>query len=307
MDLDDEIRRARPSGPDPEPEVVERHRQELASATREASPHLTPRARGRGIGARLSPGRITATAGVAILAMTAVGIVLLGGNGERAAKPHEDGGPWHAGFATEMQRYSTFEYTPLTGFGTTLPEVAADGLESGGQRYVPDLVGAGEVTDLRLGYQAVQSNPGDGTEDVLQHMYLAVEPTGVLAGREPDSGEVLVDLLAPPIDRETGSRGVEELREDVIGGEVLFMLTAETVGASLASDEELRDEDVGRPSTSEPVYRPLVPTLLLGRDPESKLVAPLLTDEVIEDDRANIEFAERAFGSEVAGFTSATR
>lgn len=193
-------------------------------------------------------------------------------------------------FAREYQRYSAFDLTPMSEAGVSLVDVAG-GTSFGGEPVDGDLVGSGRVTDLRLGYAEQFTNAGDGSTSELRHMLMAVEPSRITEGEDRFEGRevILIDLLAPPVDRETGDRALGELAEAIVGSPVTFILSEVKPQDAAADDERIVDEQSGRDS-GEAVFAPTLPSTLLGVEAETAF--PLITDEKIDNSKENLEFLE---------------
>lgn len=249
------------------------------------------RIRQAALGARLGGVRIGHRTGY-LAAIAALGIL---GGGTcvllRDSHPQPEGA--HAdpqAFAAAFQRYSVSEVSSMNELGATLPELA-DGVAVQSDEIDGDVVGSGTVTDLRLAYAETFANPGDGSTSELRHMYLAVDPRTVTQGRESlgQAGEVLIDLPAPPVDRRTDDRGLDEMRGAIVGSRVVFVLDESRPGDAAAQDESIADPAAGR-SAAEPIFAASFPSTLIAV--EGGDAFPLLTDEVIPASRPNLRFLE---------------
>jgi len=201
----------------------------------------------------------------------------------------EDASPEPRQFASEFQKFAAFEVIPLSELNLTLWEVA-DGARIQSDSIEGDVVGAGTVVDLRLAYAESFENSGDGSTSELRHMFLVVEPeTLVNEDAETErSSNILIDLPAPPVDAQTGDRGLDELRDSILGSEVAFILTETTPEKAAADDEEIIDAPSGDSGGS--IFQPALPSTLIAVDEGSAF--PLLTDEELADSRSNIGFLE---------------
>lgn len=213
----------------------------------------------------------------ALVAVIVVVVALPGGGGSRDATQNRS----LASFAAEIQSYTQLDFEHLADLGLTLQDVAGKA----------DVVGTGRIVDIRLGYE-------EG--DALQHMFLVVQPDRLASGETllGESGEVLVDRNAPPVDRETGSRGIEELREIVVGSpeRVAFMLSP-TPPSTYANSP---NEYAGR-AKDDPIFWPTHPSSLFALDEQGGVAYPLVTDEKLEDSPANLDALEQ-LGATVDSF-----
>ena len=176
--------------------------------------------------------------------------------------------------AAVFQSISALDYEPLAAEGSSLEDVARQS----------DVVGAGRIVDVRLGYT---ETIGGGEASELQHMLIVVEPDRVTTGTDllGQSGRVFVDQAAPPIDAETGTRHVEELRAEAVASQerVAFMLDRVPDGAL----DNPTDEFEGR-SKDDPLLWATHPASFLAADEAEKVAYPLLVDESIQTTDENL-------------------
>lgn len=179
--------------------------------------------------------------------------------------------------AVKIQLGSASDYEELATAKQTLFDIARQS----------DVVGVGEIVDVREGYRE-KITGGEPIE--LQRMLFVIQPLRLLKGADAlgASGQVFIDHDAPPLDVQTGSRGIDGIRKAAVGSRVVFLLSP---GPDRGSGERL-DEFAGR-AQDDPLFLPTHPASFLGIDAERRIAFPLLTDEKIVSDRGNLQpFAE---------------
>lgn len=235
---------------------------------------------------------------ILVLGTVALAAVFLGGEGETPPDGNE-----LARFSQEYQFYEHNDYTPLADRGFTLQDVV-DGFETqGGAPRRADLVGAGTVTDLRWGFSEVLKFD-DGSDARMRNMYLVIDPSIVSTGDDllGDSGEVIVELSAPPSiqgDPEASQNRLEPLRE-IIGQEVAFFLVETDPREIVNADTDIEDVDAGR-QEDDRLFVPASPGTLLGVDDGRAF--PLLSNEQFENRDENLSLL-RQLGLDVNEFTT---
>lgn len=205
-------------------------------------------------------------------------------------------------FRDETARNVLSEVPPLSSKDITLEELEAGTESLNTEPLKSDVIGIGKVVDLRLAYKEVFKNEGDGSTDEIQHMFLVVEPDTLESGAEllGESRQVLIDVIAPPIDRKTGDRGLDELRNVLVGApeRVAFFLSA----SDIADRDNPADVFAGR-SEDDPLLVPTHPSVVLALDEEARVAFPLLEFGRLEAVPGNLAYL-RSLGAEVDRFAS---
>lgn len=165
-------------------------------------------------------------------------------------------------FRQTLSSYSSADFTSLAAADLSLEDVEREAR----------IVGIGRISDVRLAYE---------DDDGLQHMYIVIEPESIEKGSDDlgTSGEVLIDEIAPPLDVQTGDRGLDQLREQVTASpeRVAFLL-------SPAPDV---DSDQGK-ATDDPVLEAAQPSSVVAINEDTGVAFPLLTDEKIRNSAENL-------------------
>lgn len=275
MDEFEQLRRFRADLSAPDDRDVSRVREALAEAIEEERSHGSSVRSGS---SRIEPRWRRALAGVvAAAAVIAVALVAFLPSDGDESEPAESTSLRDVGAG--IQSYTSLDYDHLDTLGVTLRDVAAgadiDAERFGYSRLDADVVGIGRIVDVRLAYSSA-----------LDHMFLAVKPDRLSEGADllGESGEVLVDVIAPPIDRATGSRGIAELRQAAVASpdRVAFMLSA------VPPEGNPSDEFAGR-ATDDPLLRPTHPSSFFGLDEQARVAFPLLADEKLENVPGNVD------------------
>lgn len=190
--------------------------------------------------------------------------------------------------ATQLQRTgSHLDYEPLETVGS-LRDVLV----------MSDVAGVGRVTDIRLAYGEAL---GGGEAEVLQHMFVVLEPEQLAKGGSllGESQEVLLDQPAPPADAETGTRDLESVEAGLVdAGPVAFLLNVKPPGTV----REYVSEFDGR-NPDDPLFWPAHPSSVLMVDEDERRAWPLLTDELVADSPANLG-AMADLGFEIESFST---
>ncbi len=201
----------------------------------------------------------------------------------------DDGSPDPRRFASTFQSYTAFDYTPLINLGFNL-DSASDGITVNDHRLPVDLVGMGTVVDVRLSFVESTPNP-DGTAEEFQHMAVVVKPSS-------GGDDILIDTAAPPIDRETGERGMDVMKDSLVGAQLVYILSATSPQEETSTDSSVVRNQIGDAD----LYETLHPSTLLAV--EGRVAFPLLTDEDLADSRKNLGFF-RDQGVDVQELTTA--
>lgn len=186
------------------------------------------------------------------------------------------------GVAKVLQGSLALDYEPLEVQNLSLTDVAKQS----------DIVGVGKIVDVRLGYETrFLTEDGDVAPDSVRRMFIVIQPDELAAGADllGKSGEVLLDVPAPAVNRDTETRGVDELKTSAVEapGRVLFMLRLEpapTKGTLTADDYAGRAED-------DPLFLTTHPSSFLGLGDDG-VAFPLLTTEKIEGEPMNLSAFE---------------
>lgn len=259
----------------------------------ERSPAMPRRARAStpkpGWRRRLAGASVVAALGLAV----ALAVVLSSGGDGGVPSERTDASSLRD-VAAELQSNVHLDFDHLDDLGLTLRDVAAGAGTAprfGAYRVEANVIGIGRVIDVRLAYKEA---------DGLQHMVVVIEPDQTTADGDllGESGEVLVDEIAPPVDRETGSRGIAELREAFVSApeRVAFMLAPVPAEAMGNPD----DQYAGR-SADDPLLRPAHPSSFFGLDESARVAFPLTTDEKLEDVPGNLD-PLRELGADIDRF-----
>jgi hypothetical protein len=238
---------------------------------------------------------------VAVVVVGITSALVFFGDGD---SPDQRNAPSLSGLAAEIKGYSLLDFDHLADQGLTLSNVAD----------ASDLVGIGRIVDVRAAWKEVEPNPGGGSPDELLHMYLVIEPDRLARGGEllGRSGEVLVDEIAPPVDRKAGDIAEQQrdaiaaIREATVGSpeRVAFMLSSWPPGSSVVPpppvEEVVTDEFAGRKS-DDPVFAPTQPSSLIVLDERTGVAYPLTTDEKFDESPGNLDALEQ-LGAKVDHF-----
>lgn len=209
----------------------------------------------------------------------------------------EGGGNADAGptaVAKQLQADVALDFEPLAAQDLTLSDVVKSA----------EVAGGGRIIDVRTGYSSTfTDSEGEQAPDEVRRMLLVIKPDELAAGAEllGRSGEVILDLPAPALDRETGDRGIGALREEALRApeRVLFALRREQE----PPDGIGRENPFAGRGRDDPLLVTVHPSSVLAlRDDGTAF--PLLTEETIREDAANLD-AFRSVGVEIKAFTTA--
>lgn len=283
MDEFEQLRGFRSRLPAPDDEEVRAARSALDRAIdAELSDDSASGAGSFGIGLT-SHRTLAAAAAVAVLAIGLSLAVFLPAENEDA--PDQTVSPSLGSVGAKLQQYTGGDFDHLDSLGLTLRDVALDS----------SAVGTGRIVDIRPGYEEA---------DGVLHMFLVVKPDrlAVGGGGLGQSGQVLVDQIAPPLDRETGTRGIAELRAAAVASpeRVAFMLSH----TPPSTYERSPDEFAGR-AQDDPIFSPTHPSSFFALNEKAGAAFPLITDEKLENVPGNVD-ALRDLGAEIDRFSAGT-
>jgi len=185
-------------------------------------------------------------------------------------------------FAAELQRASSLEYFTLEDEGYTLTDVAQKA----------DVVGTGEIVDVRAGYELILEGDTSEEDEGVSHVLVVIKPEELQKGASllGDSGLVFLDQVAPGYDVQAGDDGLDELRAAAEStGRVAFMFTLK---ASPVKGTTRTDELQGR-EADDPLLEPTHPTGFLALDESAAVAYPLLVGESIAETPGNLDALKR--------------